>query len=333
MEELAQLQRSPEAVLTEMIWGAAVTQLVYVAAELGIADLLEDGPMSVSEIAVATGSHPTTLERVLRALANYHVIRALSGRRFALAPVGNLLRREPEDSKRDLALLFGSYWYGRPRFKLMQSVWTGVSAFDLTHGMSIFEYLEVHSDASRLFIRAMSSTTKGHAKAICEAYDFSWAATIADLGGGRGDLLSTILRGNEECRGILFDLPSVINETSPEDIGPRCDLVKGDFFRSVPEGPDIYILKEVVHNWDDHRVGLLLRRCRQAMRPESRLMICDSVLDHDGCGQIDSLIDIEMLTMTSGGKERTEAQLRELVRRSGLTVTRVIITDSSLINS
>jgi ubiquinone/menaquinone biosynthesis C-methylase UbiE len=321
----------PEAVLTEILLGSLASQSLYVAAKLGIADLLADGPKRVDELARAADAHAPSLYRVLRALASLGVFAEQDDRVFALTPAAEALRSNTPNSLRDVAIFWGEDWHWEVWGKILYSVRTGKSAWAQLHGEQVFEYFEKNKAAGEIFNRAMSSFSTVATKAVAEAYDFSGIDTLIDIAGGHGRLLAGVLEANPSMRGVLFDLPHVIegavktnSETSVRD---RLEFATGDFFASVPAGGDAYIMKHIIHDWDDDQALTILRNIKQAMKPGGRVLVVEAVIA-DGNGQdFGKLLDIEML-VSPGGKERTAKEYEELFERAGLRMTRIMPTKS-----
>lgn len=304
------------------------SQTLYVAAKLGIADLLVDGPKRVDELATAAGADASALYRVLRALASLGIFAEQDNQVFALTPAAEALRSDVPNSLRDVAIFWGEEWNWQVWGKILYSVRTGKSAWGQVHGEQVFDYFAKNQDAARIFDRAMTSFSSVATKAVLEGYDFSEIKTLVDIAGGQGRLLNGVLEAYPSMRGVLFDLPHVIeNAQQNTSVGDRCEYVTGDFFVSVPAGGDAYMLKHIIHDWDDERAITILKNIRQAMNPGGRVLVLESVIA-DGNGQdFGKLLDIEML-VSPGGKERTAAEYEDLFSRAGLRLTRIIPTKS-----
>ena len=316
--------------LNDMITGLRKTQLLSVAAKLGIADLLHDGAKSSDELAHAVGAHPRALYRVLRALAGLGVFAETTEGRFALTPLATLLQSGVPGSQRASAIWWGEAWQWQAYGALLYSVQTNRSAFEHAHGLPFYTYMDQHADAAASFNAWMMSATVFDAAAIATAYDFSRIATLIDVGGGQGMLLTTLLHAYPQMRGILFDLPTTVEGAregiASAGLASRCTLVAGDFFTEVPRGGDVYTIKDVIHNWDDARAITLLKNCRQAMAPEARLLLVERVIAPEH-GPASALLDITVLVNTGAG-ERTEAEHRALLQAAGFTLTAIIPTPS-----
>lgn len=320
-----------EAVITQILLGSLASQSLYVAAKLGIADLLADGPKPVDELARAADADAPSLYRVLRALASLGVFAEQDNRVFAMTPAAEALRSDTPNSLRDVAIFWGEDWHWEVWGKILHSVRTGKSAWAQCHGDQVFEFFEKNKAAGEIFNRAMSSFSTMATKAVAEAYDFSGINTLIDIAGGHGRLLAGVLEANPSMRGQLFDLPHVIDGAreaiAKTSVGDRVEFAGGDFFASVPSGGDGYIMKHIIHDWDDERALTILRNIKQAMNPGGRVLVVEAVIA-DGNGQdFGKLLDIEML-VSPGGKERTAAEYEELFSRAGLRLTRIIPTRS-----
>lgn len=322
------------AQMLQMLNGLLITQLIYVAATLGIADLLKDGPKSSDELARLVEAHPRALYRVLRALASIGIFAENEKGRFELTPLAALLQEGVPGSLRSYAMMRGETWYWQPFGELLHSVKTGQTAFAHVHGMGHFDYFDQNAEAAVLFNEAMTNLTKPHTAAVVAAYDFSAITRIVDVGGGRGALLATILKVYPHTRGALFDLPAVIEDardsSEMEDLADRCDFISGDFFGSVPGGADAYILKSVIHDWDDDRAVAILRNCRNAMTSEAKLLLVEREVASGNEPSPAKLVDITMLTI-AGGLERTAVEYEALLNEAGLELTKIIPTPHKMI--
>lgn len=321
----------PEAILTRMITGSLGSQAVYVAAKLGIADLLIEGPKTVDELAQAAAVDAPSLYRVLRALSSFGVFIELNNRAFGLTPTAELLRSDSPRSLRDLAIFMGEDWHWRVWGRTLYSVRTGKAAWAEVHGEEVFPYFAANPEAAKIFDRAMTSLSNLAIKAVVEAYDFSEIETLVDVAGGHGRLLTTILEANAGVKGVLFDQAHVLEGAKDSEqinsLGARCELVSGDFFVSVPGGADGYIMKHIIHDWDDDRALMILNNIRTAMRDDGRVMLVESVITDSNEPDFGKLLDIEML-VSPGGKERTAAEYKDLFARAGLRLTRIVPTKS-----
>jgi len=322
-------ERIPREQMLQVIMNFWMGRAIQVAAKLGIPDLLKDGAKSAEELAAATGTHTASLYRVLRALVSTGIFRNEDGL-FGLTPLSELLLTDTPGTMRWFMISeLGQEHY--PAWgNLMHSVQTGETAFDHLFGMDVWKYFEKNPEDAAVFNDSMSGTSAAANEAITSAYDFSEFRTLVDVGGGYGALITGILRKNPELKGILFDAPEVIehSQTRIADAGlaDRCETVGGNFFKSVPGGGDAYILKWIIHDWDDERSIQILQNIRNHMSPDSRLILIDAVVPEDDSPDFSKFFDLNMLVMT-GGKERTEKEFGELLQAAGFKLLRVIPTN------
>jgi hypothetical protein len=315
--------------LQDLILGKWLSQAVSVAARLGVADFLKDGPRDCDELARANQVDETALYRLLRALASAGVFREVAERRFALTPAAEFLRSDVQGSLRAVAMMAGEEWTWRPWGELYDCVKTGERSFDRIFGMPPFAYLARNPVAASIFDEAMTGWSMQNARAVAAAYDFSGIGTLTDVGGGHGYLLATILKAHLSLRGILYETPEVCAGAEARlaalGLADRCQVAAGDFFASVPEGTDACILKSVIHDWDDAQATTILRNCRRAVGPGGRVLLAEMVIPPGNDPHVGKLLDLEMLVMV-GGHERTEAQFRDLLAGAGLRMTRIVPT-------
>lgn len=320
----------PEVFLTQMAFGALMTQALYVVAKLGIADLLADKPRTVAELAASTDTHERSLYRVLRSLSSVGIFREVEPNVFALTPYAEPLRSDAPGSMRGGAIFMGEEWHWSVWGNLLHSVRTGKPAWGHTHGAEVFDYFASNAEQAEIFNRAMTDMSMGVAPAIVEAYDFSGIETLADIAGGHGYLLAQILKANQGVSGVLFDVPPVIAGAGEllrrEGVAERVEKVSGDFFASVPSA-DAYVMKHIIHDWDDERCVAILKNIRAAMKPEAKVLIVEAVVPEGGEPHYSKLLDLEML-VSPGGVERTEEEYAALLSSAGLRLTRIIPTMS-----
>lgn len=321
---------TPRDALMRMIIGYRRTQLVALAARLGIADRLAEGPRSADELANATKSHPEALYRALRALASIGVFKETKGRLFELTPMSVSLLTARPDSLRAQAIWAGSEIY-EAFGDLPYTVTTGENAFRHHYGKSLFEYLAEHPLESDIFNQTMSTNVKELASVTLDAYDFSWAHTVVDVAGGEGTLLSSVLRAHPTLHGVLFDQPHVIPSAVPvlraAGVADRCEVVGGNFFERVPPGADLYTLRQVIHDWDDEQAITILRNCAEAMDPQGKVALIETPIGERHSAAAAAMLDIVMMVM-AGGRERTVEEYGHLFAAAGLRLTRVIPTHS-----
>jgi hypothetical protein len=322
----------PAARLMQMIFGFAITQAISVAARLNLADLLKDGAKSVDELAQATGAEPRPLYRILRALASVGIFAEDGAGRFKLTPLAEPLRSNTPDSLRDFSIFIGADWHWRAWGDLFGSVQSGQPAFEKIYDKAFFEYLGENAGPAQVFNDAMTSISTVSSTAVVDGYDFAGIKKLVDVGGGHGMLLSSILEKYPQMTGILIDAPSVITGTKEaieaRGLSGRCEVVGGDFFASVPAGGDAYIMKHIIHDWNDERASTILRCCHRQMPAEGKLLVVEMVIPEGNAPSFGKLLDLEMLVLLRSF-ERTEAEYRELFNQSGFRLTRIVPTKSA----
>lgn len=326
-------QLETASAIIAMIQRGAMAQMVCVAAELRIADFLAGGPKHVDELARATKSHAPSLHRLLRALASLDLCDEREDGSFALSPGGSPLVSGAPNTLRSWLLWFGRYHW--PVWgKLLHSVKTGESARKLATGTDGFAgLLERDPEAAALFNETMEQLTRLVAGEMVRAYDFTGMRRIVDVGGGHGVLIATILQAYPAMTGVVFDLPHAIAgaRTQMEKAGllGRCDLVAGSFFESIPAGADAYLLKNIVHDWNDERSQIILQNCRRAIPTDGKLLLIERImparLQATSAHRAMAYADLAML-VGPGGRQRTEVEFRKLLDASGFALTRIIST-------
>lgn len=324
----------PQMALARLMTGYAVAQLIYVAAKLGLADLLKDGPQSIDELARLTETDKNSLYRVMRGLVAAGVFQENDATGFELSAVGQCLCTGVPGSMSAMALCSDESYFVWGH--LLHTVKTGETAFNHLYDMDRYQYLREHPEAAAKFHAAMSGLSAQIAEAVVKLYDLSTFDKVIDVGGGSGTLLLTLLRAHPSLRGVLFDQPAVVEEATEQfakepiaALAKRCEVVAGDFLTSVPAGGDAYLLSHVLHNWDDENCRSILRNCRAAMGEQSKLLLIEIVLP----GRLNQspmtypivMTDLQMLVMT-GGRERTEPEFRALLQDAGFELQRVIQT-------
>jgi tRNA A58 N-methylase Trm61 len=323
----------PPMALIQMITGYWPSRLIYAAAKLGVPDLLKDGPRSVDELAKATGADEQALYRVMRGLASLGVFAETEQRLFTLTPLAELLRSDGPGSLHNMAIMHGEDWEWKTWGDIIHSVKTGEPAFEQVFGKDVFSYLESNSEAASVFDKSMRGVASQVSGAVTAAYDFSGIHKLVDVGGGDGTFLTAILNANPEMQGVVFELPHVIERArevvKTAELESRCECVKGDFFRSVPRGGDAYILMRIIHDWDDEHATTILKNIHSVMAENGRLLIVETVIPPGNQPFFGKLLDIEMLVL-GGGKERTEAEYRALLKAAGFKLTKIIPTESPM---
>ena len=315
--------------LRELIMGFRNTQLVAVAAKLNLAEYVKNGPKTSMQLSATTGIGAGSLYRLLRALTSIGIFDEIDKNTFAITPLGSLLCDQTPHSLRSVAILYGEEWLWKAYSQLSYSIEKGQPAFDYVHGQSLYDYLKHDHVAAEKFNNAMSAFSQNEAEAISGAYSFSSAQRIVDIGGGQGAFVSALLKVNPHLSGIVFDRPDVIDTiqtgvtTSEKNL--KISYAPGDFFSEVPDGGDTYILKSVLHNWDDNSCITILRNCRKAMKDDGRLLIIERIVPSGNEKSEAKLFDVNMLVMT-GGQERTGEEYGKLLTAAGYTLSRVIST-------
>jgi hypothetical protein len=317
---------SPARALTQMLLGNQLQQAIYVAAKLGVADQLHDGPRGCEELATATGAHPASLYRLLRALAGFGIFEEDPEGRFSLTPSASLLQSETPQSVRSFALWSGGVSY-QAFGGLEESVRTGRPAFERLFGTEFFSYLADHPESGAVFDEMMARHTAPVTSAIA-AYEFPAAGTVVDVGGGRGQVLASVLRANPGLRGVLVDQPRVLEQARQvlraAGVGDRCTVEGADVLREVPPG-DAYILKSVVHGMCDDDAVLVLRNCRRAIGREGVLLLVEFVIPPGNEPFPSKMMDLLML-VGCYGRERTEPEFGTLLAAADFRLARVLPT-------
>ncbi|MET9297500.1 methyltransferase [Streptomyces sp. NPDC003077] len=312
------------ALMVRMTYGYMTSQMIHTAVELRIPELLRAGPRRSDELAALTDTHPPSLYRLLRSLATFGVLLETDPGRFALAPAGTPLDPCAEGGIDAITRLFCGEQVWRSWGRLAYSIRTGRAAFEAVHDRDFYAYVSEDSDFARTFRDAMAENASFEAPFIVAAHDFGQYRTIVDVGGGDGTLLSAVLAEHEKVRGIVLETPAMADvareRIARAGLAERCEVVAGDFFDAVPDEGDAYLIKSVLHNWDDERCVALLRSCRAAMGPQDRLLVLEPVLPATAraatCVET-AFSDLNMLVLTAGGFERTEEQFRTVFAAAG----------------
>lgn len=319
-----------QLLLNQLLFGKQLTYCLSGVARLGVADHMSATPMAIDEIAAKTGAHAPSLYRAMRLLASLGVFKEEPGKRFALTQAGEFLKSDVPGTMRYFAMMFGDEWTTRAYERFTDCLRTGQNGVTMAYGKHVFELLAERPDQLQTFQAAMTSGSRMAGKAVGNAYDFSGIKRLADVGGGHGALLASILRRYPEMQGVLFDLPETVAGV-PEDQFAGCDgriaIEAGSFFERVPDGCDAYIMKHIVHDWSDEHCRTILRLMREKLPKDGRVLLCEMVVTDDPGPTPAKLLDIEMLVMTVGGKERTEDEFRDLFASSGLRLNRIVPTE------
>jgi O-methyltransferase/methyltransferase family protein len=322
----------PAQVLMQLGLGFMVSASLYTVAKLGVADLLKDGPKSTQEIAHKTGVTEDGIYRVLRALASAGVFAETAPRTFALTPTAELLQPDRPDSALPMILWICSKMHFDTYSEMLHSVKTGETVTEKVYGMACFPYLEKHPDVSAVFNAAMTNLSRMIVPAVLDAYDFSWlnGKTLVDIGGGHGFALTSILKKYPEVHGAVADLQHVVAGATETirgaGVASRCTTHAVDFFASVPPA-DAYVMKHIIHDWDDEKAITILKNCAQAGRGKTRVILIESVIEPGNGQAFAKWVDLEMMLLP-GGKERTEAEFAALFQAAGMRIARVVPTKS-----
>ena len=321
----------PHAQLVQMAMAHWVSHIVYVAAKLSVADYLANGAKLADELAGPTGTQAPALYRLMRTLAHLGILTEDDSHRFALTPLGDALKTDAPGSARASILTLASDWMSRGLGQLLYSVETGKSGFEKSLGMPIFDWLAKHPQEASMFSETMVGIHGAEPPAVAAAYDFSSFATIVDVGGATGHLLTTILRQYPGPRGILYDLPHVVRDAptliQARGLAERITVESGSFFERVPNGGEAYLLSHIIHDWTEDQCLTILGHCRRAMKPGSRLLIIEMVLPAGNAPHPGKMLDMMML-VGPGGQERTEHEYATLLGKAGFHLTRVVPTAS-----
>ena len=322
----------PSIELMRLVTGAWAARLVHTAVELGIADHLADGPRGVDFLAAQTRAHAQSLARLLRALTAIGVLHETEERLYSLTTLGVTLRSNVPGSMRAWVLLAFSDDQGTAWEALSHAVRTGELAFRHIFGTDMWTRLAERPEAARLFDEAMQSLTQGANGRVITNYPFEKFGWIVDVGGGNGSLLLPVLGRHPAMRATIFDLPHVAeaarSRIAAAGLSDRCEAVGGDAFVAVPAGADAYVLKGVIHDWDDKEAIAILRTCRAAMSDGSKLILIERILPEqidpdDALTRAKFIHDINMM-VNPGGRERTEAEFRNLLSQAGLRLACVL---------
>jgi O-methyltransferase domain/Dimerisation domain len=313
----------------EYIWpGIIVGQAIHAAAKLRIPDLLASGPKTIAELASECGAHPPTLERLLRALSTLEIFAPTGEGRFSNTPLTEALRSDHPQSQRTAALFFPAPFLWRPLGELYESVRSGEPAFQRIFGQPFFDYLAGHSADAAVFNAVMTEGIAWTTSELLATYDFSRFERLVDIGGGEGALLQAVLDATPTLHGTLFDLPQVVTGASKiltGEVAARCQVVGGNFFDSIPQGADAYLMKGVIHDWPDIDAARILRNVRSVMRLDGTLLLMERIAD--SAAHPSGLMELLMLVI--GGCERTGADFRSLLADTGFSLTRIISTNAS----
>lgn len=321
----------PEEALGQMMLGAWITQALYVAAELGVADVLGNGPATVNELSLAVEANEDNLARVMRALCAAGIFSSDGNGRYTLAPIGELLRSDVPDSKRAYARMAGAEFYSSWE-GLLESVRTERQAFDARYGKKFFEYMAEKPDRWAVYDEAMNCIHGPETIPMIEAYDFSCFSTVIDVGGGNGLTMAAILERFPNLKGILHELPDVAGRAQElfekRGMADKVMVSAGNFFDSVPAGGDAYLLRHVIHDWQDGDAVKILGNCSEQMNPKGKVLVVETVVPDDNAPGFVKWLDLMMMVV--GGRERTRAEFEKLFAKAGLRLTKIIPTSCAV---
>jgi hypothetical protein len=320
----------PEQVMMNYVLGIPVSQMIATAAELGIPAQLGNGPKSATEIARVVGTQPEATYRLMRGLSALGIFEERPRQEFSLTPVGECLLPDRPGSFHALARLNAASWLAPVYGELVHALRTDESAFHKHHGAGLFDWLDQRAPEQELFGHAMSTFSGMEVELVVGSYDFSRARHVVDVGGGYGMLLSRILGAAPQARGTLFDQPNVVTQAKVAlgnlGLAARCEVMGGDFFASVPGNGDLYVLKHILHDWDDERAGRILKAVAGAMSPGAKLLVIEQGIAEPGIPNPGKIMDVIMMTLLEGGRERTAKQHAALFEQVGLRFEREIRT-------
>lgn len=318
---------APKSVaLFELITGMWTAQAISVTAYLGVADHMGKEPTDADELARKVGAKPETLYRLLRALTNEGIFDELPGKRFRLTPLGECLRADSPNSVKAMAIFEGQFQW-RHWGDLLHSIKTGETAVEKANGgKCMFEVLKEQPEMQKHFDTFMGNISVMEVDAILAAYAFDFDGTVADIGGGTGYVLNAVLASNPRLSGILYDQPQVLkNALATLKKSGRCKLIPGNFFSSVPEGARVYIMKHIIHDWDEEECARILGNIRKVIPADGKLLLMETVITRPGVPHFSKLLDLEML-VAAGGQERTAEEYGELLKKAGFRMNKVVPT-------
>lgn len=322
--------QSPQETIMSLIMGASVTQFIGIAVNLGIPNILKEKTLTSTDIATQCDTRQEETYRFLRGLSCIGILNEHAERAFSLTPVGMWLRSDIPGSFDALTMMHSAVWSGDVYANLEHTLKTGENAFRKTYSCSMFEWLTQHPESEAIFGRAMSTYSGMEVAMVIETYDFTGSQCIVDIGGGHGMLLAAILKESPDAHGILFDMKEVVEHAqlhlNDTDISPRLTCVGGDFFDEIPTGGNVYLLKHILHDWDNHRASQILKNVAAAMPQKARLLVIEQGITPPGIPGPGKMLDLSMMTLTEGGMERTPEQHKALFESAGLTYTQTIYT-------
>lgn len=320
--------------LLPLLFGKHITGCISAVARLGVPDHMSSAPVSVAELAKKVGAHEPSLYRAMRMLATCGVFEETAPRHFCLTPMSTLLRSDTPGTMRHFAKQMGDRWSIRPFEHMTDILRTGEDGVTKAFGKHVFDYLRDEPEEADTFNHSMTSFSAFVSEAVLQAYDFSEIRLLADVGGGHGALLASILKRYPVMQGVVFDLREVVTSAEGrnhlEGVQDRIEFQSGSFFESVPSGCDAYIMKFILHDWSDEACRTILSLIREQLPPNGRVLICEQVVTDAPSATMAKMLDIEMLTLTVGGKERTTQEFDDLFASAGLRLARVVETGSPI---
>jgi ubiquinone/menaquinone biosynthesis C-methylase UbiE len=316
----------PKVVLNQILFGFVLTKAIHAAAKLNFADIISArGPMTSAELAKQSGADEESVSRLLRALASAGIFSIDDNGKYSMTPLAEPLKDDNPESIKAMALVLGDVFY-KAYDELLFSVKTGENGFKKALGVPVFQYLTDNAETGKHFDRMMTDIHGGETQPMMENYDFSAFDTVVDIGGGNGEVISAILNKHAAVRGILFDLPEVIdrarNNVSASGLTDRCQLVSGNFFDSVVKGGDAYIMRHILHDWNDNDAITILTNCRKSMNAGGKVLVVEAVIQEGNEPSPFKLLDLTMLLI--GGKERTQSQFENIFSKAGLKLNRIV---------
>jgi len=333
LQKLVQRMVPPEIGLLELASGFMAAQAVYAAARLRLADALADGPRFATDIAAEAGSDPDATYRLLRACAAFGVFTEGSDGRFGMTPLADALRSGAPNSMLPVILMIGDRRYQGSWGRLADTIETGTPGAELLFGKPMWEYLDDDPEFAATFNNAMTRLSTQDWPTVQAAYDFTGFSTIVDLGGGHGELLALILDAAPAAKGVLFELPGLVDQAEEHlrqaGVGDRCRVEGGSFFEAVPSDGDLYVMRRVIHDFDDEQAVAILSNLRRQLSNGQTLLLLESVISPGNAPHFAKLLDLDMMVFV-GGRERTARQFDALLDRAGFRLTRIVPTISTI---
>jgi hypothetical protein len=321
----------PSAQLMQMVFGFIPARAISLVAELGIADLLKDGAKSAKELAIATDSHARSLYRLLRVCASVGVFSENENNQFSNTVLSDLLRSDSPESLKDFSIMIGDNTQFKTWGRFDYAVKTGQPAFDEVFGMPYFDFIGINPKEAKTFNDAMTGMSIGSSMAVLQSYDFSGIKILVDVGGGHGFLLASILNKYPDMQGINFDVPALKADAealfAQHGVSNRSHYDSGDFFQTVTTGGDAYIMKHIIHDWNDEQCVAILSNCRKGIKKGGKVLLVEMVLPDGNEPSMGKLLDLQMLSVLPGC-ERTRAEYADLLEKSGFELTQIVPTPS-----